>query len=182
MNAMYFVAVILPEAMDKKILLYKKWMAEKFGCTVGLKSLAHITIIPPFWMTEEKEFDLISDLQLVAEDMKIFSITTNNFSVFPPRTLFVAVADNENLNRLTQNVDDYFLEKDYPIKREVRPFHPHVTIATRDLQKKDFAEAWQHFKNKKMTEEFTASGLCLLKHNGKCWTVIYTAPFAANGC
>ena len=45
---MYFNALVLPEQLDKKILTYKSWMADKYNCKVGLKSPAHITIVPPF--------------------------------------------------------------------------------------------------------------------------------------
>lgn len=177
MENMYFAAVVLPEHLDKKILAYKKWMREKFGCRVGLKSPAHITIVPPFWMQAEREKELKTDLENVSASISSLDISTNNFSAFKPRTLFVAVKENVALDGLKKFSDDYFRLKDYKIKGENRPFHPHITIATRDLPKGAFAEAWAHFEYQKFEEEFDAKGLSLLKHNGSQWEVIYTAAF-----
>jgi 2'-5' RNA ligase len=177
---MYFMAVVLPPELDAKILPYKKWMAEKYNCKVGLKSPAHITIISPFWMEEEKEVRLQNDILQIATLTFSFNLSTDNFSSFKPRTLFVAVKENEPLNELRKKSGAYFNSQDYKIKNDNRPFHPHITIATRDLHKRDFAEAWLHLENKKFEEEFEATGLSLLKHNGTNWDVVYTAKFGRN--
>jgi 2'-5' RNA ligase len=176
---MYFMAVVLPKHIDEKILEYKRWMREVYGSKVGLKSPAHITIAPPFWMEEEKEESLLHDMQSVAQEVPLFSLTTANFSAFKPRTIFVAVEHNDHLNALKKRSDNFFRHKDYKVKIETRPFHPHITIATRDLHKKDFTEAWPHFQDKKFRETVEAAGLSLLKHNGRAWDVMFTAPFAA---
>ena len=178
---MYFIAVVLPRLLDEKILQYKKSMAEKYGCKVGLKSPAHITIVPPFWTEPGKEEQLINDVRAISASFGNFTVTTDNFSAFKPRTLFVAVKDSEELKALKQAADNFFQTKDYKIKIENRPFHPHITIATRDLHKKDFAEAWPYFETKEFQEEFDVAGLSLLKHNGRTWDVVYTSTFGAQG-
>lgn len=48
-------------------------------------------------------------------------------------------------------VDTFFSKTNYKFKIDSRPFHPDITIATRDLHKKDFQEAWQQFETKKLT-------------------------------
>lgn len=176
-RSMYFIAVVLPRHLDEKVLAHKQWMKEIYGCKVGLKSPAHITIAPPFWMEEEKEKSLCEDVAMVAQTTPVFPVITANFSAFKPRTIFVAVEDSEPLNALKKNSDNHFRQRDYKIKIETRPFHPHITIATRDLFKKDFAEAWPQFQQKELIETFEANGLSLLKHNGRNWNVVFTAPF-----
>lgn len=176
---MYFIAVVLPTHLDAKVLWHKKAMQEKYGCKVGLKSPAHITIAPPFWMEEEKENRLVQDMQIVASTTPTFTLTTADFSAFKPRTIFVAVQNCEALNKLKKDADHFFRQKDYKMKMENRPFHPHITIATRDLHKKDFAAAWPLFQQEEFRATFEAAGLSLLKHNGRTWEVIFTAPFAA---
>jgi 2'-5' RNA ligase len=175
---MYFVAIVLPQHLDEKILQYKKWMAEKYGCKVGLKSPAHITIIPPHRMEQEKEQSLINAIEKISRETFSFNITTANLSSFAPRTLFVALQETEKLKALKEQADAFFRNTDYGMKAESRPFHPHITIATRDLHKKDFWEAWEFFKKKVFQEEFIANGLSLLKHNGSRWEVVHTANFA----
>ncbi len=174
---MYFIAILLPEKINEKVLEHKRFMEQKFGCRVALNSPAHITIIPPFWMELEKEEQLQSDVAEISNQIDCFSISTKSFSAFKPKTIFIAVDENTCLQWVKGAADQYFSSKDYKIKRESRPFHPHITVATRDLHKKSFAEAWQSFENKNFDESFDAMGLSVLKHDGNRWNVIYTALF-----
>lgn len=176
---MYFIAAVLPKHLDEKIAALKKKMHEMYGCKVGLKSPAHITLVPPYWMEEAKEGSLRNDMQRFAQSSSSFRLSTNDFAAFKPRTIFVAVKDNVELNSLKKNTDAFFGASDYKMKLDKRPFHPHITIATRDLHKKDFYEAWPYFENKEFREDFTAHGLSLLKHNGRTWDVVFTAAFTA---
>ena len=177
---MYFIAIVLPKGLDEKVLAYKKWMAEKYNCQVGLKSPAHITLVPPFWMEEAKESQLRNDLEKISVDIVPFILSTNNFSAFKPRTIFIAVKGSPHLNFVKEKIDHHFQFTDYKIKIESRPFHPHITIATRDLYKKDFADAWPQLESKSFEAEFEVAGLSLLKHNGRAWDVVYTAPFTTS--
>src|SRR5207302_877859 len=119
--------------LNKKIQKWKELMYEKYGCKVGLRSPAHLTFISPFWMEEEKEQQLIQDVDTVSSTVYPFTIAINNFSAFKPKTIFVDVVVNEELRALKATVDNFFLQTDYKIKIDTRPFHPHITIATRDL-------------------------------------------------
>ena len=176
---MFFTAIVLPNNLNEKILSYKKWVQEKYGCRVGMKSPAHITLLPPFWTEPANEERLKQELQVVCNSFPSFVVETNNFSAFKPRTLFIAVKENERLNQLKKMTDNYFRGTNYGVKIDGRPFHPHITIATRDLHKKDFTDAWPHFENKKFEEGFEAAGISLLKHNGRTWDVVFTSLFSA---
>jgi 2'-5' RNA ligase len=174
---MYFIAIMLPSHLNEKVLKYKNLMLEKYNCQVGLKSPAHITLVPPFWMEDEKEEQLISDINSLSRDLHPFQVSTNNFSAFSPRTIFIAVSPNDQLAEIKKRSDFFFKSNSYHIKIETRPFHPHITIATRDLFKKSFHEIWPWFAEKKFEEEWIADGLSLLRHNKKNWDVIYTSQF-----
>jgi 2'-5' RNA ligase len=175
---MYFIALVLPQSINEKVVKYKQMMLEKYNCKVGLKSPAHITLVPPFWMEDEKERQLISDIATLSDRLRPFIVSTNNFSAFKPRTLFIAVAPNEQLNEVKKATDDFFKNISFSeIKIETRPFHPHITIATRDLFKKSFHEIWPWFAGKEFIEEWTVEGISILKHNKKNWDVIFTSQF-----
>lgn len=175
---MYFIALVLPLHLNEKILKYKNMMLEKFHCKVGLKSPAHITLIPPFWMEEEKEQRLIADIEALSQCFHFFPIQTKNFSAFQPRTIFVAVAPNDLLNEIKKATDEFFRNNSYyPIKVETSAFHPHITIATRDLYKKNFFEICPWFAEQKFSEQWIAEGISLLRHNKKNWDVIFTSQF-----
>src|SRR6476661_8835996 len=96
---MYFIAIVLPPNLNEEILSYKKLVLERFDCKVGLKSPAHITIVPPFWMEEENERQLLTDVEILSHNIPSFFIGTNNFSAFKPRTIFIDVQKNEPLNQ-----------------------------------------------------------------------------------
>ena len=175
---MYFMAIVLPPQLNERILLYKQMMLEQYHCRVGLKSPAHITIIPPFWMHPNKQEDLLQLLDYHCNGYNKFPVTTNHFSSFKPRTIFIDVVVDQQLKAFKHTRDAYFTgENIYGIKREKRPFHPHITIATRDLSKSTFAEAWKHFEALQFEETFEAIGLATLRHNQKNWDVIHTSQF-----
>jgi 2'-5' RNA ligase len=175
---MYYLALVLPEEINKKVLTLKQMMLERFECRVGLKSPAHITLIPPFWMEPGMEENFIRDTDMLAADLKPFLLQTRDFSCFKPRTLFIDVAPNVELQESKKKTDVFFSErKHYGLKIENRAFHPHITIATRDLHKKTFYEAWALFENKSFREECLIDGLSVLRHNQKNWDVIHTSQF-----
>ena len=163
--------------LNEKILVHKKWMQENYRCRVGLKSPAHITLIAPFWTDPENEGVLKADMQEISNAIIPFTVATNNFSAFRPRTIFVAVEENAELSALKKSTEQFFRTKNYGMKFESRAFHPHITIATRDLHKKDFAEAWPRFENEKFIEKFKVNGISLMKHNGRSWDVPFTSVF-----
>ena len=176
---MYFIALVAPEEINQKVLKWKNFFKERYECSVALKSHAHITIIPPFWMNEELENDLINSIHVFSITKTKFEITLQNFAAFQPKVIFVDVVKNKMLNDLYQSFADFILSQNkFPIKKEDLPFHPHVTLATRDLYKKAFKEAWEIFSKKKYEAVWIVSGISLLRYNKKNWDVIFTSQFA----
>jgi 2'-5' RNA ligase len=177
---MYFIAIVLPEDLNQQVLVYKNYMREDYGCQVGLKSPAHITLVPPFWMEEEKELSLIEEIKTLSF-FEPFTLATDNFSAFKPRTIFIALSPSEQLEDLKRATDKTFTARpEYKIKVDTRPFHPHITIATRDLTKKAFHEAWPYFEQKIFTEAWTAEGISLLRHNRRNWEVVFSSRFTGS--
>ena len=175
---MYFIALVAPEAINQQALKWKLWMKEKFKCEVALKSPAHITLIPPFWMKPEMEKELMDAISNFSLKENSFTILLKNFSFFKTKVIFIDVIKNEQLELLRQQLEVHLLAcEKFPVKKEERLFHPHVTIATRDLYKKAFYEAWDYFKEKKYECEWLADGISLLRHNQKNWDVIATSQF-----
>jgi 2'-5' RNA ligase len=174
---MYFIAIVLPASLNEKILRLKNFMYAQYKCEVGLKSPAHITLIPPFWMKQGKEALLLKDADTIAGNCVPFIARTKNFSAFKPRTIFIDVEKNENLFTVKETAEHFFKSSEYKIKIDTRPFHPHITIATRDLFKKDFFDAWPKFENEKFEEEWEVKSLSVLRHNKKNWDVVQTSQF-----
>ena len=81
------------------------------------------------------------------------------------------------LLQIKHRLDEYLLPlKDFSFKKEQRPFHPHITIANRDLAKKDFKKAWEYFAGLRYDTEFQADSISLLRHNNKEWEIAASFP------
>jgi len=173
---MYFIGLVAPKEINQHVSKWKNYFQENYGCTVALKSPAHITLIPPFWMNEGLEDELINSIKEFSVTKNKFEITLKDFAAFKPRVIYVDMLKNETLSEIHQSLPDFMnkLNK-YPIKKEDRPFHPHVTLATRDLYKKAFNEAWEIFSIKKYDANWIVNGISLLRHNKKNWDVIFTS-------
>ena len=173
---MYFIALVAPGAINTRILEWKHLMQERFKCSAALRSPAHITLIPPFWMNPLMEKELTETLDFFSANQKSFSLRLKNFSCFKPRVIFAVPEKNMKLEDLQKNTEDYLLSlHKFPVKAQNRAFFPHVTIATRDLHKKTFQEAWIIFENKKYEAEWDVKNISLLKHNKKNWDVVHTS-------
>jgi 2'-5' RNA ligase len=175
---MYFVALVAPDEINQPILKWKLWMKEKYQCEVALRSPAHITLIAPFWMKPELETELIRAIAEFSDTETGFFIHLKNFSCFKPTVIFVDVAANEQLISVKNKLTACLLANGkFPLEKNDLPFHPHVTIATRDLHKKAFHESWEYFKDRKYAADWKAEGISLLRHNKKNWDVIVTSRF-----
>lgn len=172
-TSMYFVAILCPPPADEKVLRFKHWMKDRFGCVVALKSPAHITLIPPFWLDETKEAELQQTLQSITSDKDELEIQLNGFSHFGKRVLFVNVKDNPALEELKNQIEIHFMKSFSDIiKKDNRPFHPHITIANRDLKPGDFEKAWEHFSKNNFNATFNTRTISLLKLSTGKWNVI----------
>ena len=176
---MYFIAIVAPEEINQQVLNWKKFFKERYGCAVALKSPAHITILPPFWMKEDLESDLINSIREFGITKNKFALSLKDFAAFPPKVIFVDTVKNKILDDLYQSFADFiFSQNKFPMKKEDRSFQPHISLATRDLYKKAFQEAWEIFSKKKYEALWIVNGISLLRHNKKNWDVIFTSQFA----
>ena len=173
---MYFIALVAPAEIDQQVLKWKNHFKEHYQCIVALKSPAHITLVPPFWMKEELENELINSINEFSNTERKFEIMLKNFAAFKPRVIYVDVIKNAQLDNMHHNLNEFILNTNlFPITKDDRPFHPHVTLATRDLHKKAFYEAWEKFSSKEYEATWIVNGISLLRHNKKNWDVIFTS-------
>ncbi|RPD50604.1 RNA 2',3'-cyclic phosphodiesterase [Paracnuella aquatica] len=180
-SSMYYIAIVLPPSINEQVLQWKQWFRNQFGCTVGLKSPAHITLVPPHWMHIAAEAALAAAVAQFAQNQSTFVLSTQGFSAFKPRTIFAAVQHSDALHQLKQNLETALTANPaLNIKKENRPFHPHITLATRDLRPQHFAQAWPHFATKEFQVEWEVASISILKHNGRHWHVWYDVPFGTN--
>jgi 2'-5' RNA ligase len=169
---MYYLAIVCPQAIDQKVSQFKQLMKDRFSCIVAMKSPAHITLIAPFWFDEDREHELVDALASFHSDMETLTLHLAGFNHFNRRVLFVELEAQPALEELREQLSQYFTTR-FPgeIKKDLRPFHPHVTIATRDLKPGDFIKAWDYFSHQEFTASFTTQTISLLKLSPGKWNV-----------
>lgn len=170
---LYFIAIIPPEPINEEAMKYKLDFQNKYNSKASLKSPPHITLHMPFKMGEKKMRELNHELGSFSQLFETFSIELMNFNHFGERVIYVDVAHSDTLDEL-QKALTKFMKVNFNIFNATHKdngFHPHMTIAFRDLKREFFKIAWDEYKNKKYERNFEVNRLTLLKHNGAKWEV-----------
>lgn len=164
----YFLAIVVPSPHFEKIEAIKEELFLQHQLKGALRSPAHITLHRPFEWKAEKENVLIEKLKNFEWEER-FEIVLNGFSCFEPRVMYVDVTREEKLDILQKKLTT-FAKRELKLFNEAedeRGFHPHVTIAFRDLKKPKFYELWPEFEKKKFEGNFSFKGFSLLRLEDK---------------
>ena len=167
---LYFVAIVPGEPLRSEITKLKEWMYEEFATKAALRSPPHITLHMPFKWKPGKEEVLKESLASLAPQLHTFEVKIKNFSCFEPRVIYIDVVENESLSHVKEEVMEVSRKVwKLQVPRDMRGFHPHITIGFRDLKKPQFFKAWDQLKERTFHASFEAEKITLLKHNGKHW-------------
>ena len=170
---LYFIAIIPHLTLRREIFSLKEEIFTNTGAKKAINSPAHITIQRPFRRDRAFEKIMISNLESFAKKQNTFKISLSGFGCFEPQTIFVDVKESRELAQLHQELNSALLDTlDFEPKKLNTKITPHVTIANRDLDKKEFYRIWPTYKNRIFNAEFTVKSIFLLKHNGRNWDII----------
>ncbi|MEX2477626.1 MAG: 2'-5' RNA ligase family protein [Gracilimonas sp.] len=174
MHQLYLIAFIPPNPLREKVQQLKLEVKEKFNSSHSLNAPPHITLLSPFRMDEELEDNLDSLLEVFAQGFQPIEIQLNDFSTFPPRVVFIDVKKSEPLKILQQKLEETARSKPemFSYNYHEREYHPHITLAFKDLTKANFRKAWKEFEDRKFDGNFLARDISLLKHDGERWNVV----------
>lgn len=169
--SLYFIAIIPDQKVRDEITSLKHEAAEKFDSKAALRSPPHITLHMPFRWKDAKQEVLLAKLQQFRFPSYPLKVELKNFAFFPPRVVYINVEKSEMLGQLQNQLTTHMRRElnifnaDY----KDRAFHPHMTIAFRDLKKSRYTEAFDYYSNKNYEALFEINNICLLKHDGKKW-------------
>lgn len=142
-------------------------IAEKFNCRHALKTIPHITLQPPFKTTSDSA-EILNCLKSLSEINHPVTVSTSGFNSFDERVAFIDVAITEELKNLHQRVNQLLHEnKIVPINN--RPFHPHITLAHRDLNPAFLPEIKHLVEQKEILWKFEVNAVTLLFHLNGRW-------------
>lgn len=166
-RAWEYILVAYPdEVTAQKIVNEKSSFLDTYGSRSLEKIKPHIEIAH-FLATESMEETIIRWIQRICSQFKSFEVTLNNFSGFPPGTIYVRVQDPSPFRQLAAQlkvISEYLHSNGFP---EVKFLNrPHVPIA-RGIADDVYGKAMPDYSRKSFHEIFWATELVLLKRNNQ---------------
>jgi 2'-5' RNA ligase len=181
-KTLFFIALVPHETLRHEVREIKEQFRDEFGARHALKSPAHVTLQMPFKRNSSEEPAISAILEKVALEEKPFRVDLDGFGCFAPRVIFIRIRDHEPVKALHSRLKIKLTEElDFSEREIMHDVQPHITVATRDLTKGAFREAWPAFESMEFSGSFIVNSLFLLKHNGRNWDIYKEFPFGING-
>ena len=168
----HFVGVLLPDDLTLTLEDCRRYMNEKYGCRSGHGTPIHVTLVPPFKLSEEYSTD---DLARALEKNVLsrnfgFVAHVDNFDAFGDRTVFAKVSVDEKWTRLRDETVKAILNAcPGTTKKDMRPFQPHGTVANRDIPEDASADALEALNEMNLVEDFPVDGITIFERRGDRW-------------
>ncbi|MCH7414162.1 2'-5' RNA ligase family protein [Belliella sp. R4-6] len=169
----YFIALVPVGALQEEVTAIKEDLKEKFGLKYALKSPAHVTLKMPFGWNEAKEDNLINSLEIFARNHKSIKLSFQGFGKFGNRVIYIKVKQSEQLG-LMQSALAEFCKRELKLVKELSDtnYHPHMTIAFKDMKVKFFEEYWNYTKGLDFNHSVKFDKFSLLKKIDNRWISI----------
>ncbi len=125
----------------------------------------------PLRLSSKQVHRLKGILDDFCSDQHALTLELKDFGCFAPKVIFIDVVPHKELIDLQNRLTDTLKRKMSIFNANYRDgvFHPHVTLAFRDLRKSKFHLAWEKFNKKDFSERVTVKHLTLLIHREGRW-------------
>ena len=172
----HFLGVLIPEELTLILEDCRRYMNEAYGCKSGYGTPIHVTLIPPFRLPEEygtEDLAAVIEGGLLAnngaESLK-FTAHIDNFDAFGDRTIFAKVLSDEKWTCLRDRVF-CAIQRVMPgvIKKDQRPFQPHLTVANRDIPTGVSTNALEVMNELQLREDFPVDNITIFERHGGKW-------------
>ncbi|HIK54919.1 MAG TPA: 2'-5' RNA ligase family protein [Synechococcales cyanobacterium M55_K2018_004] len=171
-NVRFFVALIPPQEIQDYATTVIQELGDRFQ-TRTAKAPPHVTLYPPFEWPRKRSPELEDCLAQFAAHHAGVPVSLSGFGAFSPRVLYINVLKTPELLHLQANLMAHLEATlgivDVTAKR--RPFAPHLTVASRNVTRQTFREAWALLQDRSVAFEFLGDRLTLLRHDGGCWQI-----------
>ncbi|ASZ09521.1 2'-5' RNA ligase family protein [Chitinophaga pendula] len=184
LNKIYFIALLPNAAVGKEVIRLKQEFAQLYGPVAALKAMPHISIQVPFTAHPGLERELSLALTEFAASQQPFEVFLNGFGFQPQpdkRVIYIQVEKTPPIVNLHLQLI-YFLRKEFGFSEMLarKRFTPHITLAFKDLDEDQFADAWPDYESRPFNAAFRVNNMYLLRHNGLSWEVLQKCPLGAN--
>lgn len=183
----HFVGILASEGLSETLMRCRHWMGEVYGCRSGFATPIHVTLIPPFALREPGEIDALARaIEQTARKADPFAASAAGFGAFGERTVFARVVPDPRWLELR---DALFAEASRALpgilRKDARPFTPHLTVANRDIPAGAIPRALERFGALGLDEAFPVDRIALFERRGGVWEIACAwemgAPSAGDG-
>ena len=158
-----YLLVIYPYGdLNDKLLEEQQQFLSDYGLSMKSRNRPHITVAA-FQASEQMEETLIRWIQRICRRHEGFPITLNNYSGFPPHTIYLRVQDPQPFRLLMQQlraIDDFIRSSGCPPVNLIS--RPYLSIAG-GLTEQVYTRAMADYSQKTFHESFQVEELVLLK-------------------
>lgn len=148
--------------VNEKVMAEKQFFYDEYREEIAIKSKPQITIAS-FLAKEEMENTVIRWMQRICSRQQSFSVTLNNYSGFPPHTIYLRIQNETPFRQLAKELG---VVNTYVSSCSCPPMvflpRPHVCIAG-SLPEETFFKALTQYAHKSFHESFLVNELLLLK-------------------
>jgi 2'-5' RNA ligase len=158
-----YLLVIYPNGdLQEKLQEEQQQFSTDYGLQMTVRNRPHITVAA-FQAGEIMEDTLIRWVQRICNSYKCFELTLNNYSGFPPHTIYLRVQDPHPFRQLMQqlrSIDEFFRASGCPPANLItRPF---LSIAG-GLTEQVYNKAMPDYSRRMFHDSFQVRELVLLK-------------------
>src|ERR1700722_7238752 len=158
-----YLLVIYPDGnLQEKLLEEQQQFSSDYGLQMTVRNKPHITVAA-FQAGEIMEDTLIRWVQRICNSYKSFELTLNNYSGFPPHTIYLRIQDPHPFKQLMQQlrtIDEFIRSSGCPPANLItRPF---LSIAG-GLTEQVYNKAMPDYSRRTFHDSFRVDELVLLK-------------------
>lgn len=168
-KALFFVAIVIPDPAAREIRSLQQYAATQFSSHAALRLPPHITLVPPFIAGENQTDQVVNALGLVAHVQARFNVDLQGFGYFGKKVIYINVTAEADLGAQASGLIDALQQSGLPVKTEERLYHPHITVAYKDLKPEFFDRAITYYRETGFARKFEVQGYTLLRKDGGGW-------------
>lgn len=181
-NQTHFLGILLSEDLEEEIEGAREYMRANFACKSGQKTPLHVTLVPPFHLSEEfSTSDIIAALENITSQSSSLSFTAKvtGYDAFADRTLFAKVEKNPQWEVLRDKVLKELLSAcPHCTKKDTRPFTPHITVANRDIPLGATTIALKTLNELGLSTAFSVNNIAIFERKNGLWQANYIIEIA----
>lgn len=179
MDHLKLIAIVPPEPVFTEIRKEQEFIAKTWGPKHALRTPPHITIIPPIALTSGQTGWLSGMAYALAGHAVPFTFKLYDFDFFRPKVVYVRPVVSPELQELHDLWHQALLARMPHILDQYpdRPYHPHLTLAHKDVPGAQFEAMRKYYTAKTYRAEFLVDHFCILSHQGEGWVIERRYPF-----